>query len=64
MQPLPKGEYPMKNQTIQSSEDIVSCSDHGGHPLVYINIKEGNKACQYCGQRFEYTPKLNAKKSQ
>jgi len=60
MRALPKGEYRMKNHTIQSTEDIVSCSDHGGHPLVYINIKEGHKSCQYCGQRFEYTPKKSA----
>jgi len=44
----------MSQEVIQSTEEIVSCSDHGGHPLVYINIKNGSKACQYCGQRFEY----------
>jgi len=47
-------EMTMSKQTIQSNKEIVSCSDNGGHPLVYINIKNGSKACQYCGQRFEY----------
>jgi len=45
----------MSQQAIQSTEEIVSCSDHGGHPLVYINIKNGSKSCQYCGQRFDYS---------
>jgi uncharacterized Zn-finger protein len=60
--PIPKhhasafqGRFFMSQQAIQSTEEIVSCSDHGGHPLVYINIKNGSKSCQYCGQRFEYS---------
>ncbi|MBL1353579.1 MAG: zinc-finger domain-containing protein [Zetaproteobacteria bacterium] len=44
----------MSKHPIESTEEIVSCSDHGGHPLIYINIKKGDKACQYCGQRFTF----------
>ncbi|PIP02042.1 MAG: zinc-finger domain-containing protein [Zetaproteobacteria bacterium CG12_big_fil_rev_8_21_14_0_65_54_13] len=38
---------------IRSTEEIVSCSDNGQHPLVYINLKDGIARCQYCGQKFE-----------
>ncbi|MDX8406631.1 MAG: zinc-finger domain-containing protein [Mariprofundus sp.] len=38
---------------IRSTEEIVSCSDNGQHPLVYINLKNGAARCQYCGQKFE-----------
>ena len=42
----------MSSTTIQSTEEIVSCSDNGQHPLVYINLKAGSGQCQYCGQKF------------
>jgi len=42
----------MRNDTIKSIEDIVSCSDNGQHPLVYISLKIGSGQCQYCGQKF------------
>jgi len=38
---------------IRSTEEVVSCSDNGQHPLVYINLKNGTGRCQYCGQKFE-----------
>ncbi len=34
------------------TESIVSCSDNGQHPLVYINLKNGSGRCQYCGKQF------------
>ncbi len=37
---------------IQVTENVVSCSDNGQHPLVYINLKNGKGHCQYCGQVF------------
>jgi len=40
---------------IKSTEAIISCSDNGQHPLVYINLKSGSGQCQYCGQKFERT---------
>ena len=43
----------MSSNTIKSTEEIVSCSDNGQHPLVYINLKSGSGRCQYCGQKFE-----------
>jgi len=42
----------MRNTIIKSTEEIVSCSDNGQHPLVYINLKHGDGQCQYCGQKF------------
>jgi len=42
----------MRNTIIKSTEDVVSCSDNGHHPLVYINLKYGAAQCQYCGQKF------------
>jgi len=45
----------MRNHIIKSTEEIVSCSDNGQHPLVYINLKPGQGRCQYCGQKFEKT---------
>jgi len=42
----------MGNNTIKVTEEIVSCSDNGQHPLVYINLKSGTGRCQYCGQKF------------
>jgi len=38
--------------TIKVTEPIVSCSDNGQHPLVYINLKNGDGRCQYCGKHF------------
>jgi uncharacterized Zn-finger protein len=37
---------------IKVTETIASCSDNGQHPLVYINLKNGEGSCQYCGKRF------------
>ena len=37
---------------IKVTETIVSCSDNGQHPLVYINLKNNDGKCQYCGKRF------------
>jgi len=42
----------MSQITIKSTEEIVSCSDNGQHPLVYISLKTGSGQCQYCGQKF------------
>jgi len=42
----------MSTLTIKSTEEIVSCSDNGQHPLVYISLKTGSGQCQYCGQKF------------
>ncbi len=43
----------MSANIVKSTEVIVSCSDNGQHPLVYINLKNGSGQCQYCGQKFE-----------
>jgi len=43
----------MSQNTIKTADDIVSCSDNGQHPLVYISLKNGHGRCQYCGQSFE-----------
>ncbi len=43
----------MTVDTIKATDEIVSCSDNGQHPLVYINLKDGKGKCQYCGQQFE-----------
>jgi len=37
---------------IKVTENVVSCSDNGQHPLVYISLKSGHGQCQYCGKRF------------
>jgi len=42
----------MASSEIKVTESVVSCSDNGQHPLVYINLKEGKGKCQYCGQVF------------
>jgi len=34
------------------TEDVVSCSDNGQHPLIYISLKDGKNHCQYCGKVF------------
>jgi len=45
---------------IKATEDVVSCSDNGQHPLVYIHLKDGKGHCQYCGQVFvRIDPKNN-----
>ncbi len=46
------GGTPMRNDTIKATEEIVSCSDNGQHPLVYISLKTGSGQCQYCSQKF------------
>lgn len=43
----------MSSNTIKVTKEVVSCSDNGQHPLVYINLKDGKGACQYCGQKFK-----------
>jgi len=48
-------ETNMTVDTIKATDEIVSCSDNGQHPLVYINLKDGKGKCQYCGQSFELT---------
>ncbi len=42
----------MGSVAIKSVKEIVSCSDNGQHPLIYINLKGGSGQCQYCGQKF------------
>lgn len=42
----------MSSIAIKSTEEIVSCSDNGQHPLIYISLKQGSGQCQYCGQKF------------
>lgn len=42
----------MSSNAIKSTEEIVSCSDNGQHPLIYISLKTGSGQCQYCGQKF------------
>jgi len=42
----------MRNDTIKATEEIVSCSDNGQHPLVYISLKSGSGQCPYCSQKF------------
>ena len=43
----------MTSSTTKVTEEIVSCSDNGQHPLVYIKLSNGKGSCQYCGQIFE-----------
>jgi len=43
----------MTSDAIKVTEEIVSCSDNGQHPLVYIKLNHGKGSCQYCGQIFE-----------
>jgi len=42
----------MTSDAIKVTEEIVSCSDNGQHPLVYIKLNDGKGKCQYCGQIF------------
>ena len=44
----------MPASVIKVTEEIVSCSDNGQHPLVYIKLTNGRGHCHYCGQVFEY----------
>lgn len=44
----------MTTVIIKSTKEIVSCSDNGQHPLIYINLKGGSGQCQYCGQKLTY----------
>jgi len=53
----------MGNHTIKVTDEIVSCSDNGQHPLVYITLKSGSARCQYCGQKFERTTNDSAQES-
>lgn len=43
----------MSKDPIKVTEDVVSCSDNGQHPLVYIRLDQGRGICHYCGQVFE-----------
>jgi len=43
----------MGSNTIKVTDEIVSCSDNGQHPLVYIKLSDAKGSCQYCGQQFE-----------
>ncbi len=43
----------MTSDIIKVTDEIVSCSDNGQHPLVYIKLNNGHGSCQYCGQLFE-----------
>jgi len=49
------------SDTIKVTEEIVSCSDNGQHPLVYIKLTSGTGKCQYCGQVFERVKEKNSK---
>ncbi|MDX8401668.1 MAG: zinc-finger domain-containing protein [Mariprofundaceae bacterium] len=42
----------MSKDVIKVTEEIISCSDNGQHPLVYISLENGRGICQYCGQTF------------
>ncbi len=42
----------MSKDVIKTTDEIISCSDNGQHPLVYINLKDGRGRCHYCGQEF------------
>jgi len=50
----------MRNDIIKATEEVVSCSDNGQHPLVYLNLKNGSSQCQYCGQKFVRVSKAEA----
>lgn len=50
----------MTSDIIQVTEKVVSCSDNGQHPLVYINLKKGKGSCHYCGQMFALAEINNA----
>ncbi|MDX8398506.1 MAG: zinc-finger domain-containing protein [Mariprofundaceae bacterium] len=43
----------MTLDTITTTDEVVSCSDNGQHPLVYINLKSSSSKCHYCGQCYE-----------
>ncbi|PIQ32182.1 MAG: zinc-finger domain-containing protein [Zetaproteobacteria bacterium CG_4_9_14_3_um_filter_49_83] len=45
----------MSMNIIKVTKEVVSCSDNGQHPLVYISLKGGKGACQYCGQQFVFS---------
>ena len=49
---------------IKVTETVVSCSDNGQHPLVYINLKSGKGRCQYCGQVFVHIDQKGGKSKQ
>lgn len=51
----------MTSDVIKVTEEIVSCSDNGQHPLVYIKLSNGSGKCQYCGQVFERVQENNSK---
>lgn len=48
---------------VKVTESIVSCSDNGQHPLVYINLKNGSGRCQYCGKQFVHVDPDNKKQN-
>jgi uncharacterized Zn-finger protein len=51
----------MTSNIIKVTDEIVSCSDNGQHPLVYIKLSNGRGSCQYCGQVFERVEDTNPK---
>ncbi|ATX78775.1 Zinc-finger domain-containing protein [Mariprofundus aestuarium] len=53
----------MSSVVIKSTEEIVSCSDNGQHPLIYISLKQGSGQCQYCGQKFIRITQEESKKA-
>ena len=54
----------MSSTAIRTTEQVVSCSDNGQHPLVYINLKDGKGRCQYCGQTFVFVENDSEDKKQ
>jgi len=42
----------MSSNAIKVIKEVISCSDNGQHPLVYIKLKNGEGICHYCGQKF------------
>jgi len=42
----------MAKEAVRTTERIVSCSDDGQHPLVYLNLEAGRARCPYCSREF------------
>ena len=43
-------------EVVRTTEKIVSCSDDGQHPLVYISLESGRGRCPYCSREFVRVP--------
>jgi len=54
----------MSKDVVKTTDEIISCSDNGQHPLVYINLKNGRGRCHYCGQEFVRTEPDDARNQQ